>query len=124
MTVASCLRRGLTVMFFVSAVAWSSHAAAQSIAPSNDPKLDSSVRATLTAGARRQRVIISVRSDARPSLVNALRARGNVVKRIHRFVGAVSAEVGSNDIEALSNNPSITHISADGAVRATASGFR
>ncbi len=76
------------------------------------------MRASLASTVNLKRVIISVAADAQAALVASLKAHGDVVRNVHRLVGAVSAEVHSSDVRALARNSSIRGISADGVVRA------
>ena len=121
MTVTSYLRRLLTVVAFIGSVVWPLLVAAQDGSATDDRKIDSALRASLASDAATQRVIISVASDAQASLVSSLTAHGDVVKNVHRLVGAVSAEVHSGDVRALARYASITGISSDGLVRANGS---
>ena len=70
-----------------------------------DRKVDSALRASLASGAPTQRVIITVRSEARASLVSSLKAHGDVIKSERRLGGAVFAEVHSEDVKSLSTSP-------------------
>ena len=108
-------------MLFLCGIAQPALVAAQGGTAPPDRKIDSALRASLAGDAPTQHVIISVGSDARLALIRSLKAHGDVIKSVHQFVGAVSAEVHSGDIETLSRNPSITGISADGKVRANGS---
>jgi hypothetical protein len=123
MKVTSLVRHVLTVALFFG-VSVSSPVSAQIQSRPRENKLDSAVRASLKGNAPTQRVIITTTPATRASIVRALRAHGDSVRRIHGVIGAVSAEVHSADVEELEQNPSIQRISADSPVRASGSFLR
>ena len=79
MAVTSCMRRALTVVFFLGTIAQPAIVAAQG-ASAEGRKVDSALRESLATGAPTQHVIITVKSDARASLVRLLKAHGDVIK--------------------------------------------
>jgi subtilisin family serine protease len=84
--------------------------------PSEEAKIDSALK---SAGSGKQRVIITVRPEGRVSLLQALQAHGDAIKREHRVVNAVTAEVHGEDVRRLAQRATVTGISVDSPVAAT-----
>jgi serine protease AprX len=80
-------------------------------------KIDRGVEESLRRGDRTQRVIITVRAGQRDAIRKALEAHGDLVKSDLSLVGAIAAEVHSEDVAVLAAHRDVFGVSLDAEVR-------
>ncbi|HEX6260638.1 MAG TPA: S8 family serine peptidase, partial [Woeseiaceae bacterium] len=82
-------------------------------------KLDAALSALVQKDESRwQRVIVQAAPNELPALTAALRARNNVVGRVHPVINALSASVPVAQLVSLTRLPSVVSISLDAVVTA------
>ncbi|HEY2907564.1 MAG TPA: S8 family serine peptidase [Vicinamibacterales bacterium] len=98
--------------------------ATPSAAQPSSGKLDRALHDALESGARRVRVIITVKPGYRSEIRRALESHGDVVRSEHPLVNALAAEVHSEDLAELGRHPWIESVSIDAVVHAGAAPIR
>src|SRR5438093_3731995 len=88
---------------------------------SRNQKIDRALRESLSAGAPTQSVIITVKPGHRDALRQVLQRHGDAIRAEHPLIDAVAAELHSDDVEALANQPWIESVASDALVYAKAS---
>ena len=82
-------------------------------------KLDTNLRAALDGGTRKsQRVIIRVRGGEGAAVRLALKAHGHPIVAEHESLGALTAVVHPEDLDALVGRDGVVSVSTDAVVRA------
>jgi hypothetical protein len=82
-------------------------------------KLDTNLRAALDGGTRKsQRVIIRVRDGEGAAVRRALQAHGHPIIAEHESLGALTAVVHAEDLDALAERDGVLSVSTDAVVRA------
>jgi hypothetical protein len=82
-------------------------------------KLDRALWTSVRSGhSGWQRVIIQTNTGDAPALADALRKRGNIVKRSHAIINGLTATVPVGELESLSRLSSVKSISLDAVVTA------
>jgi len=85
----------------------------------NTGKLDERLARAVRAGDRdSKRVIIKTTSRGLTGLTGALRTRGHSVRRAHRTINALTADIPASALNDLSQLPDVESISIDAIVRA------
>lgn len=81
-------------------------------------KLDEALRDALRRPPAPQQVIIRVKPGREEALKRALRSHGDLVAREHRELGALTAVVHGEDLEALANDDAVESVATDAIVSA------
>src|SRR3990170_1787859 len=82
--------------------------------PTHGHKLDRALAAALaTNSSGTQRVIIRTEAGAEDQTAGALRRKGRKVRGTHRLIGAIAADVTSDDLSELVVDPRVVGVSLD-----------
>jgi Subtilisin-like serine proteases len=89
--------------------------------PAHQGKVDRAIRASLKAGDRTQRVIITLQPGCLAGMRKSLEQHGDVIGSEHALIDALSGEVHSKDVDKIAKFPCVKAVSSDAVVSATPS---
>jgi serine protease AprX len=112
--------RALFVCSFAALSVSSVSLAGQESKDANTHKIDRAIRASLRAGAKSHRVIVTLEPGCTGSVRDVLGQHGDRIDAEHPLINAISGEIHSDDVEALAESRCVKSIAADAIVYADA----